>query len=387
MTERALKPGWKMVRFGDVVKLNTDRVADPLTSGIERYVGLEHITPEDLHIHSWGLVAEGITFTNLFKPGQVLFGKRRAYQRKVAVAEFEGVCSGDIYVLETKDAAVLLPELLPFLCQTEGFYQHAVGTSAGSLSPRTNWTQLAAYEFPLPPLNEQRPMADLLWAIYSARNENENLIRNTQNLIVASRENFFEGAKNWQKSHLGKLFEIKLGKMLSPKSKQGISPKPYMSNINVQWGRIDLSEIREMDFDNKEFTKNRLQYGDLLVCEGGEVGRSAIWRDELPECGYQKAIHRLRPRSDALKTEVLLQFMFYASKHGVFTKFTGQSTIAHLPAERLHLIEVPVPPKNNQVEFLNMLDELQKAQSLTEKRLLETKNLFNSIVKNVLGDI
>ena len=91
-----------IVKFGDVVHLNTDRVADPLAAGVEFYVGLEHITPEDLRIHSWGLVAEGTTFTNAFRPGQVLFGKRRAYQRKVAVANFAGVCSSDIYVFESR---------------------------------------------------------------------------------------------------------------------------------------------------------------------------------------------------------------------------------------------------------------------------------------------
>lgn len=94
----------------------------------------------------------------------MLFGKRRAYQRKVAIAEFDGVCSSDIYVFESKDPTVLLPELLPFILQSEGFYEYAVKTSAGSLSPRTNWTHLANYEFPLPPVDEQRRIADLLWA-------------------------------------------------------------------------------------------------------------------------------------------------------------------------------------------------------------------------------
>ena len=135
MRDATLKPGWTRVSFGDVVKLNTDRFADPAAAGIERYMGLEHIEPEDLRIRRWGFVADGTTFTNCFRPGQVLFGKRRAYLRKVAVADFEGVCSSDIYVFESKDPDVLLPGLLPFLCQTEGFFQHAVGTSAGSLSP------------------------------------------------------------------------------------------------------------------------------------------------------------------------------------------------------------------------------------------------------------
>ncbi len=143
MTEKQMKPGWRKVQFGEVVRLSKARGADPLAEGYERFVGLEHLEPGDLRIHSWGNVADGVTFTSVFQPGQVLFGKRRAYQRKVAVADFAGVCSGDIYVLESLDANVLLPELLPFICQTDAFFEHAVGTSAGSLSPRTNWTSLA----------------------------------------------------------------------------------------------------------------------------------------------------------------------------------------------------------------------------------------------------
>ena len=155
----------RKVKFGDVVRLSKVRCADPLAEGVERFVGLEHLEPGDLRIRSWGNVADGVTFTSVFKPGQVLFGKRRAYQRKVAVADFSGVCSGDIYVLESTDANVLLPELLPFICQTDAFFDHAVGTSAGSLSPRTNWTSLAGFEFVLPPIDEQRRIADSLDSI------------------------------------------------------------------------------------------------------------------------------------------------------------------------------------------------------------------------------
>ena len=129
MKNEFLKPGWRRVKFGDVVRLSKARSQDPLADGIERYVGLEHLEPGDLRIRSWGSVADGVTFTSVFQPGQVLFGKRRAYQRKVAVADFSGVCSGDIYVLETKDAQVLLPELLPFICQTDAFFDHGQSES------------------------------------------------------------------------------------------------------------------------------------------------------------------------------------------------------------------------------------------------------------------
>ena len=179
MLERPIsRAGWTRVALGDVVRLSKARVADPEAAGIERVVGLEHIEPGELRIRRWGDVADGTTFTTRFKPGQVLFGKRRAYQRKVAVADFEGVCSGDIYVLEPANDR-LMPELLPFLCQTDAFFDHAVGTSAGSLSPRTNWTSLASFEFLLPPIQEQ---ARLVETLVASRDSVEAMIALRQSL-------------------------------------------------------------------------------------------------------------------------------------------------------------------------------------------------------------
>ena len=151
------------VAFGDVIQLSKASSKDPVADGFERYVGLEHLEPSDLKVRSWGNIADGITFTKVFKPGQVLFCKRRAYQRKVAVAGFSGVCSGDIYVLEPKGDE-LLPELLPFICQSESFYDYVISMSQGGLSPRVNWKALAKYEFALPPLEQQQRIAEALQA-------------------------------------------------------------------------------------------------------------------------------------------------------------------------------------------------------------------------------
>ena len=136
------KAKWLRVRFGDVVENLNETERNPAEAGLECFIGLEHLDPGSLHIRAWGKVADGTTFTRRCRPGQVLFGKRRAYLRKVAMAEFDAVVSGDIYVLTPKNDR-LLSDLLPFICLSERFFQHAVGTSAGSLSPRTNWSSLA----------------------------------------------------------------------------------------------------------------------------------------------------------------------------------------------------------------------------------------------------
>ena len=180
MARGTLKPGWTRVAFGDVVRLSAERSSNPAAAGCDRYVGLEHLDPGELTIRRWGGLAAGTTFTSVFRPGQVLFGKRRAYLRKVAVPDFSGVCSGDIYVLESKDEDCVLPNLLPFVCQTEAFFQHAIATSAGSLSPRTNWQSLATFEFALPPLDEQRRIANLLGASNSVCNALARLVRSIE---------------------------------------------------------------------------------------------------------------------------------------------------------------------------------------------------------------
>ncbi len=183
------KAAWKRVTFGDVaVNVNANE-PNPLDKGLDRYVGLDHLDPEDLRIKRWGNVAEGITFTRVFRAGQVLFGKRRAYQRKVAVAGFNGVCSGDILVFEAKPD-VLVPELLPFIVQSEGFFQHALGTSAGSLSPRTKWAELAKFEFALPPKDEQRRIAEILWAAEDTQKAQQTVLENLRLYFDKAKDEF-----------------------------------------------------------------------------------------------------------------------------------------------------------------------------------------------------
>ena len=157
------KTGWKKWRFDEVCRQVNVSSKDPEAEGLHYVIGLEHLEPGNLHITKWDTLEKETTFTRKFVKGQVLFGRRRAYQRKVAYAEFDGICSGDILVFEAIEEN-LIPELLPFLIQSDGFFEKALATSAGSLSPRTKFKELADYEFLLPPKSEQKRLAELLWA-------------------------------------------------------------------------------------------------------------------------------------------------------------------------------------------------------------------------------
>lgn len=137
---------------------------DKQKKDVSRFIGLENIESENLKIYTWGNVENGTTFTKRFSKGDVLFGKRRAYLKKVAVADFDGICSGDILVLRAKEKK-MLKELFPFYVSSEAFINHAVSTSAGSLSPRTKWRDLSSLEISIPDLKTQEKILEVFQQI------------------------------------------------------------------------------------------------------------------------------------------------------------------------------------------------------------------------------
>jgi type I restriction enzyme S subunit len=160
MTERTLKPGWKVWRFDQIATSIAERI-EPGDTDAEYYVGLEHLDSDSLKIHRWGHPSDVEATKLLFRKGDIIFGRRRVYQRKLAVAEFDGICSAHAMVLRPK-TDVVLPEFLPFFMQSDLFMNRALGISVGSLSPTINWRTLAKQEFALPPLAEQRRIVEVL---------------------------------------------------------------------------------------------------------------------------------------------------------------------------------------------------------------------------------
>ncbi len=149
------------VKFADVTECIEQHEKQPLEKGLTLFIGLENIEPENFRISTWGNIADGTTFTKTFASGDILFGKRRSYLKKVAIAEFDGICSSDILVFRAKQNK-MLAELLPFYAASEAFIQYAVNTSAGSLSPRTKWRDLANFELNIPNLEIQSKILDVL---------------------------------------------------------------------------------------------------------------------------------------------------------------------------------------------------------------------------------
>jgi len=167
------------VRFGQIAKESRETFKGNLEN--VPIVGLEHIEPYDMLLKKYDMNVE-TTFTKAFKKGQVLFGRRRAYQHKACVATVNGVCSGDITVIEPINEKVD-EKLLPFIIQNDDFFEHAIKGSNGALSPRVKWQHMASFEVNLPSQNEQKLLADKLWAAYEVKQSYLNMIEATDELV------------------------------------------------------------------------------------------------------------------------------------------------------------------------------------------------------------
>jgi type I restriction enzyme S subunit len=174
--------------------------------------------------------------------------------------------------------------------------------------------------------------------------------------------------EHWSVAPVYSRYEVQLGKMLDEKQISGKCLAPYLRNVDVQWDRINASDLPLMDFNMGDRQRFLLRAGDLLVCEGGEVGRAAIWSGELEECFYQKALHRVRPHLDRDDPRFLFYLLYAASKNDAFVVEGNQTTIGHLTAEKLRRQRFPFPSRKEQTEIASFLDrEAPKIDALIAK--------------------
>lgn len=377
------RSNWKLVKFGDVA-IQQKKIVDRENTNLTRYVKGEHMFSEDLSLRKWGELKDeylGPAFIRKFDEGDILYGSRRTYLRKVAVAPFDGITSNTTFVIKA-NGQLIDQRLLPFVMLSESFSQHSIRNSKGSVNPYVNWKDLSSYEFLLPTSRDQNDILDLFMSSLSVIEQLRKLQNTLEHSLISHRNSLFYDQK-WDRVKLKDYFDVQLGKMLSSKSKTGKNPFKYLTNQNVQWGYIDTRNLNEMDFNDKEQKKFNLTYGDLLVCEGGEVGRTAIWKEEVSDCYYQKALHRLRSINGNYLPEIMLQFMQWAQYMGVFKALTGHSTIAHLTAVELKELKIPKISYDVQIVWKKKFEEIDKVREKIAKQLDHTKALHFTIVNQV----
>jgi len=398
MADGNLNSGWKTVRFDQIAE-NIGERADPTPEDSELYVGLEHMDTGSLRVRRWGSKTDLIGQKLRMRKGDILFARRNAYLKRVAVAPHDGLFSAHGMVLRARPETVL-PEFLPFFMQSELFMNRAVEISVGSLSPTINWKSLAVQEFVLPSMQEQLRLLNLLDAWYQVADAAYEAIVKADRMRRAAITRFFETGlrseertvttigslpKSWTVAPLGQRYEVQLGKMMSETARSAPGQTPYLRNANVQWNKFELDDVAEMAFNAREKEKFSLRYGDILACEGRHVGKSAMWKDEIPGACYQKALHRLRRLSDVDEPRYLLHCLQYYSWTGRFISVTGETTIPHLPAERFRAMLFPFPPLGEQVEIAAAVDEIDEAIAALEERQRRATHMLAQAMGECLG--
>jgi type I restriction enzyme S subunit len=224
-----------------------------------------------------------------------------------------------------------------------------------------------------------------------------NILSNAENLIAQRKESirlldeflkstFLEmfgdpiaNKKKWNLLQVSDYGESRLGKMLDGKKIIGNNLKPYLRNSNVLWFGFKLDDLLEMDFDEKDRVEFSLRNGDILMCEGGEIGRCAIWKDELEECYFQQAIHRIRLNKEIALPEYFVFMFWIYTMNGGLNKYMGAATISHLTGEKLKKMKLPIPPIALQTKFAQIVEKTEALKTQYQQSLQELENLYGSL--------
>ncbi|WP_419589436.1 restriction endonuclease subunit S [Thiolapillus sp.] len=295
MSAQLKKPGWGMIKFGDITENVAVRV-DPADAKTDVYVGLEHLDPSTIHLRQWGHPSDVSGQKLAFKKGDVIFGRRRAYQRKLAVAEFDGICSAHAMVVRAKPK-MILPEFLPFFLQSDMFMERAIEISVGSLSPTINWKTLQVQEFPLPPLEEQKRIAEILWAADEAVEK----YKESLNALTSIKSRTFRELLKHKST-----VEVSCGELYSLPPRNGSSPKTNASRIGsptlsigaVRDGKVDPNgNTKYAEISSSDLEKFRLMAGDILVVRGNGnknlCGKAGLVSEVPDDCFYPDLLIRI----------------------------------------------------------------------------------------------
>jgi len=363
---RELKVDWRLARFGDVVREVKSATKEPEADGLTRVVGLEHLDSESLPLRRWNELSDlgdGTSFTRVFRASQVLFGKRRAYQRKVAVPDFDGICSSDILVFEPS-VDDLLPAFLPYVVQSDGFFDHAMGTSAGSLSPRTKFKELAKYEFALPPVNEQRRIVEVL----SAAATIGSAYRDTERALATLCEAVLGGLSTMYEMTQARLEEV----CRQPITYGIVQAGPEVPG-GIPYVRVSDMTDSEVLEPNKlprtaaeiadKYKRSACEPGDLIFALRGPIGLTLAVPDSLAGVNLTQGTARLSPDTSNVSTDYLGWALRSPRVRAQYRAVQKGSTFQELSLGALRKIEIDLPrDPEHQSRIVTELETAANAQ-------------------------
>lgn len=388
---------WQQVRLGDVARHVNDRV-DVEASGLSRFLAGGHIPSGSLRIRAWGEIGRdpmGPMFYKRFAPGQVLYVSRRTYLRKVAVPHFAGITGEKTFVLETSNPSILLQDFLPFILSNERFHNYAISNSRGSVNPYLNWGELAAYEFALPPLDDQQRIAELLWSVERHRDSAITTASAHVSAKMVLVQRRLEGGVEelgWTKQPVSALVTSGPTNGKSARATAEDEGTPTLSISAVRNGGVRGGDsVKWVDVDPQSVKAFELQQDDFLVVRGNGnrslTGRGGLVCNSLPPgCIYPDLLIRLRfddrrilPKfaAEQWNSEYAHAALICNAKstNGIW-KINGKDIKSH---------QLVVPPVSAQHELLDQLATLDDARDAADAESQYLGSLKLSLLDQIFG--
>ena len=392
------KTVWTKVKLGDVVFEPKESSKDLVDEGVQHVVGLEHIDSEDIHLRRSADIDESTTFTKKFAKGDVLFGRRRAYLKKAAQADFEGICSGDITVMRAKEG--LIPELLPFIVNNEKFFDYAVTHSVGGLSPRVKFKDLSKYEFFLPSNLDQISILELL--VHSDRilQMQLDILDSLEILRDTSREKLYTyGIQALDSSQSIALKKSKCGLI-----REDIIVEKFFNCVDICSGQVDpkkseFSGLYQIGAERIEPNTGRIielktakeldiSSGNYLFTEEDVVYskiRPYFKKVANPNfTGLCSAdIYPLRPKNKKLSKDFLFYYLLTEKFTRRLLRFQNRTGMPKVNREELGSMYIPLPQLEEQLAIAETLKTIDDSIDQAIKKISASKSLQKSLINQV----
>lgn len=340
------------MKLGDIARESRETYSGDKT-GIP-IVGLEHLVSQELRFTDYDIDTDN-TFTKRFHKGQILFGRRRAYLKKAAIADFDGICSGDITVIEAIPGKVD-PMLLPFIIQNDRLFDYAISHSAGGLSPRVKWADLADYEFDLPSLEEQRRLADKLWAAYELKEAYKKMIAATDEMVKAQFIEMFADVKT----------KKALCDICKPKQWPTIPTSSFTDNGYLVYGANGI--IGRYHEYNHEFATI------TIACRGASCGAINITSPQSYITGNAMSL-------DYLSTDIEFDYLAYFLKCYDFRPIISGGAQPQITNTNLKRVFVPIPDIKRQQLFSIIIRQANQTTSELRQAIEKIDRVMKSLMQ------
>jgi type I restriction enzyme S subunit len=337
-------------------------------------VGLEHIIPCEITFEKYMIDSES-TFSKVFQKGQVLFGRRRAYQHKAAIAHIDGICSGDIMVLEAIPDKIE-PNLLPFIIQNDDFFDYAIQHSEGGLSPRVKWSAIANYEFTLPSLSEQKVLADKLWAAYRVKESYKKLLAATDDMLKAKFQEMFG---DLDKNRIVKdVANVVSGKSIPTKYEDIVGNIAYVkvADFNIPGNeKYITTSSRFVTLESASLSKY-VSSGSVLFAKNGAAALSNKKRLTIIDCCIDMNTMAIIPMKDKICPEYLLSIF----ENTNIEDYVRQGAIPSISPKDIENMAIYLPPLPLQQQFVEIATQAEATKESLRKSIENIDQVIKSLI-------